>query len=38
MSNLIVNLVFILLLADIARAALKSLAVWCWARLRPSSE
>lgn len=38
MSNLIVNLVFILLLADIARAALKSLAVWCWARLRPVRE
>lgn len=35
MFTLAVNLVFILLLADIARAALQSLALWCWVHLRP---
>lgn len=38
MFTLAVNLVLILLIADIARAALTELGVWCWARSRPVRE
>lgn len=38
MTALLTNLILLFLIADITFAACKSLAVWCWARLRPSSE